>query len=105
MAKFVLAYTGGGSMGDSPEEQQKLMEGWMSWFGSLGDSIVDMGSPLGPPKTVSSDGSVKAGGSAGLSGYSIIEATGIDEATAKAKGCPVLAGGGAVEVYESLPVG
>jgi hypothetical protein len=105
MAKFVLVYTGGGSMGDSPEEQQKMMEAWMNWFGSLGDSIVDMGSPFGPPSTVASDGSVRAGGSTGLSGYSIIEAATVDEATSKAKGCPVLAGGGAVEVYESLPVG
>lgn len=105
MAKFVLAYKGGGSMGGSPEEQQKIMEQWMNWFGALGSAIVDMGSPLGPPCTVGADGSVSDGGASVLSGYSIIEATSLSDAAEKAKGCPVLSGGGSVEVYESLPVG
>jgi len=105
MAKFVLAYTGGGSMGDSPEDQQRIMQAWMAWFGALGDAVVDMGSPFGPASTVASDGSVTPGTAAGLGGYSIIEAADMQEATAKAKGCPVLAGGGAVEVYEALSVG
>ena len=60
---------------------------------------------LGPACTVSSDGSVSDGGGAGLSGYSIIEASSLSDAADKAKGCPVLTGGGAVEVYESMPVG
>jgi len=105
MAKFMLAYTGGGRMGDSPEEQQRMMEAWMNWFGSLGDSVVDMGSPLGYARSVHPDGSAGDGDSAGLNGYSIIEAADVDDAVGKANGCPVLANGGTVEVYESLPVG
>ena len=31
-------------------------------------------------------------------------ADGIDAAVALAKGCPVLAGGGTVEVYEAMPM-
>jgi len=46
---------------------------------------------------------VSDGGAAGLSGYSIISAGGIDEAVALARGCPVLAAGGSVEVYEVVP--
>ncbi len=105
MAKFVLVYTGGGSMGDSPEEQQKIMEAWMNWFGSLGDAVVDGGSPFGPACSIASDGSVRDGGAAALSGYSIINAENLKDATAKAKGCPVLSDGGGVEVYESMPIG
>jgi hypothetical protein len=105
MAKFVLAYTGGGTMGDSPEEQQKIMEAWMNWFGSLGEAVVDGGSPFGPSSTITSDGSVREGGAAALTGYSIIAADSLSDAADKAKGCPVLAGGGGVEVYESMPIG
>jgi hypothetical protein len=71
----------------------------------LGESIVDMGSPLGAPRTVASGGSVKDGAADELSGYSIVEAADMADAADKAKGCPVLSGGGQVEVYESLPVG
>jgi hypothetical protein len=105
VAKFVLVYTGGGSMGESPEDQQKIMEAWMNWFGSLGEAVVDGGSPFGPSCTLASDGSVRAGGLAALSGYSIITAQSLTDATEKAKGCPVLSGGGGVEVYEAMPMG
>jgi hypothetical protein len=104
MAKFVLAYRGGG-MGSTPEEQQKLMEAWMNWFGSLGDSVVDGGAPFGASSTIASNGSVKDGGASTLSGYSIITADGLSDANGKAKGCPVLTTGGSVEVYEAMPMG
>lgn len=105
MAKFVLVYAGGGSMGDSPEEQQKMMEAWMNWFGSLGDAVTDGGNPFGPSCTIASDGSVRDGGAAALSGYSIITAESLADASEKAKGCPVLSGGGGIEVYEAMPIG
>ena len=34
-----------------------------------------------------------------------IEASSLSDACDKAKGCPVLAGGGAVEAYEAMPIG
>jgi hypothetical protein len=105
MANFVLIYTGGGGLPDSPEAQQKVMEEWMGWFGALGDSVVDAGAPFGPSAQIAPDGSVKDTASGGLSGYSIVSAGSLAEATTKAKGCPVLAGGGTVQVYESMPMG
>jgi hypothetical protein len=105
MAKFVLAYTGGGGMADSPAEQQKVMEAWMNWFGTLGDSVVDGGAPFGPSASIAPDGSVSESAASQLSGYSIVSADSLAEATTKAKGCPVLSSGGSVEVYEALPMG
>ena len=105
MAKFVLIYTGGAGMAESPEEQQKAMEQWMTWFGGLGEAVVDPGAPFGPSATVASDGSTRDDGHSSLSGYSIVTADDLADATIKAKGCPVLAGGGSVEVYEALPIG
>ena len=103
MAKFVLAYSGGAGMAASPAEQQKVMEAWMSWFGTLGDSVVDGGAPFGPSSRIAPDGSV-SDATGGLTGYSILSADSLGEATAKAKGCPVLSSGGSVEVYEALPM-
>ena len=77
----------------------------MGWFGGLGESVVDMGSPFGPACTVKSDGSTSDGAGSQLSGYSIIEAGSITDAASKAKGCPVLSGGGEIEVYEAIPIG
>ena len=103
MAKFVLAYRGGG-MADTPEEQHKAMEAWMGWFGTLGAAVVDAGNPFGASCTVGPDGSSRDGNQAGLTGYSIIEAVSVTDAADKAKGCPVLASGGSVEVYEAMPM-
>ncbi len=104
MSKYVLAYTGG-AMGASPEEQQKAMEAWMGWFGSLGAAVLDAGNPFGPGSTVASDGSVTEGGTSQLTGYSIIEADSLSAAAQSAKGCPVLSSGGSIEVYEAMPIG
>ena len=104
MGKYVLAYRGG-AMAASEAEQQVQMERWMNWFGTLGASVVDPGSPFGPSATVGPEGKSSEGGAAGLSGYSIVEAADLAEACTKAGGCPVLEGGGSVEVYESMPIG
>jgi hypothetical protein len=42
------------------------------------------------------------GGGNPLSGYSLIEADSLDAAVQFAKGCPVLADGGSVEVAEAI---
>jgi hypothetical protein len=39
-----------------------------------------------------------------MGGYSVISANSLADAAGKAKGCPVLAGGGTVEVYEAIPI-
>jgi hypothetical protein len=104
VGKFVLVYTGG-AMQETEAAQQEAMTQWMSWFGSLGDAVVDAGSPFGPSSSISSKGTVSDGGKANLSGYSIVSADSLADAADKAKGCPVLAGGGGVEVYEAMPIG
>lgn len=102
MAKFVYVYTGG-AMAETPEAQEKAMQAWGAWFGTLGGAVTDAGNPFGGSATVKSGG-VTDGGVSGVGGYSIIEAASLAEATAKAAGCPVLDGGGAVEVYEAMPM-
>jgi hypothetical protein len=91
-------------MADTPEAQKAAMDAWMGWFGTLGDDIVDPGNPFGAASTVKADGSNKDGGASGIGGYSVINANSLSDAAGKAKGCPVLTGGGSVEVYEAMPM-
>jgi hypothetical protein len=98
MAKFVLAYRGGG-MAETEAEQEAVMQAWMGWFGSLGDAVVDGGNPFGASASVGGGEAESA-----LTGYSIIEAGSLDAATELAGGCPVLQSGGSVDVYEAMPM-
>lgn len=99
MAKFVYLYSGG-QMEQTPEAQEKAMQEWGAWFGTLGAAVTDMGNPFAASATVSAGG-VTDGATSKLGGYSIVEAASLADATAKANGCPVLRAGGSVEVYEA----
>ena len=98
MSKFVFVYHGG-SAPESQEAGEAVMAAWMSWFGELGAAIIVGGNPTGDAKTVGAGGSVTDGGGANpITGYSLIEASSLDAAVDLAKGCPILTGGGSVEV-------
>jgi len=100
MGNYVLVYKGG-EMADTPEAQEAVMKEWMDWFGSLGSTVVDGGNPFGPSTAVLADGSTGAT-TAGLTGYSVIQADNLELAAKAAGGCPILSGGGSVEVYETI---
>ena len=102
MSKYLFVYHGG-SVPETKEEQAKVMDAWGQWFGSLGSAVVDGGNPVGKSSTVQSNGSVvDNGGSNPVSGFSLIEASNVDDAVTKAQGCPILAAGGSVELAEAL---
>ncbi len=102
MANFLLTFHGG-NMPETKEEPDQVMGAWTSWFGTLGDALIDGGNPISQSRAISPDGTVMDATSA-PSGYSIIKADSLDQAVALAKGCPVLAGGAAVVVSETFPV-
>lgn len=99
MGKYVLVYQGG-TMAESEAAQQAAMAAWGAWFGSLGGAVVDGGAPFGA-------GAAVGGGASrtGLTGYSILEAADLDAAVDMARGCPIVADGGSVDVYETIDVG
>ena len=103
MAKYVLVYYAG-SAGQTEKERAAQMQQWGAWFGKLGKAVADQGSPFsGKVKTVASNGGAKDGaiGQPPTTGYSIIEAGSINEATDHAKACPLLQSGGQISVYET----
>lgn len=102
MGRFLFVYHGGGKP-ETEEGGQKAMEAWGNWFASMGDDVVDGGRPVGLSTTVTSDGSVVGDGGANpVTGYSVVDAKDLNDAIAKAKGCPILSSGGSVEIAETF---
>lgn len=99
MTKFLFVYHGGGGMPQDKAAAARAMDQWGKWFSGMGHAIVDGGNPVGKSSTVLSDKSVVANGGANpASGYSVIQADSLEAALALAKGCPILANNGSVEV-------
>ena len=105
MANYLLVYHGGGDMPQGEAEQAAVMAEWMGWFGSLGAAVVDGGNPVGRAWTVTTDWTVEGGGANPATDYSILSAESMDAALVMAKGCPVLKGGGSVELCETFNAG
>jgi hypothetical protein len=101
MAQYIMTYLGGDHP-SSPEEGQRHFAKYMEWLSALGDAAISPANPLGSTSTVHPDGSVTAGGTTTMSGYTIVEADSLDAALAMAKTCPFLEIGGSLEVSELM---
>ena len=102
MAKYLFVYHGAKAP-TNPADIKKTMDAWGAWFGSMGAAVIDGGNPVGQSSTVKADGSLVTGGGANpASGYSLIEASSLQDAHAKAKGCPLLKAGGTIEIAQAM---
>jgi hypothetical protein len=103
MTNYLLLYSGG-SMPETEAEQKAVMKEWDTWFHSLGSAVVDGGNPFTPhAKTITKEGKIIDGSGGPMpSGYSVLKANSLDEATQMAKGCPVLKGGAELMVFETF---
>jgi hypothetical protein len=96
----------------SPEQMQANMKLWMDWLGGIAaqNKLVSNGNRLynGTGSVVRPDAVVTNGPYVEIKeligGYSIIKAESLEEATEMSKGCPVLLGGGNVEVRQIVPM-
>jgi hypothetical protein len=107
MPNYLLLYTGGAQPKDEAEGRQ-VMADWMAWFTKLGDAAnggatVDGGNPTGQSKNIAPSGAV-SDGSAGLdvTGYSVLKAADLAEATRLAKDCPHLKAHGHIIIFETV---
>lgn len=102
MAKYLFIYHGG-EHPETEEEVAEVLDAWGSWLGGMGAAVVDGGNPVGMSTTVNPDGTVTENGGANpATGYGLIEAADLDDAIAKARGCPILTAGGSVELAECI---
>src|SRR5258708_7403994 len=109
MKKFVFVYYGKVRAEEiSKEAMKSTMDKWMAWFGTFQDKMVDGGNPFASgAKSVTAKGvETIPADKWPATGYTIINAKDIDEATKIAKGCPVLEENseGTVRVYEAMPM-
>lgn len=96
----------------SAENAQQSMQAWLTWMRGLeaNGHIKNPGNPLategrvirGQAKTVTDGPFVEAKDL--VLGYTVIEAKDIDQAVELARGCPMLAGDGSVEVRPVRPM-
>jgi hypothetical protein len=93
----------------SPKEMQEQMQLWMTWMKDLSDNghLKSRGERLDPRagKVVGKDGATDGPFTEAkdiVGGYLIISATDLDHAVKLCEGCPVIAGGGHVEVRRIL---
>lgn len=90
----------------SPQQMQQIPQKWMEWRSSLekGGNLVQLGDRLdavgkvvrGREKAVSDGPFVEVKDS--IQGYVFIQAETMEQAIELAKGCPILDGGGTVEI-------
>lgn len=95
----------------SPEEMQAEMKKWMDWIGGIAaqNKLVTAGNRLGSAGKVVKANNVITDGPYTeikelIGGYTIVKAATYEEATEMAKGCPILAYGGNVEVRDIVPM-
>jgi hypothetical protein len=100
MSQYVFSYYAGKEP-ESPEAGAEGRAEFGTWLGSLGDAVVNPGTPLGPSKTVSSKGVSENGATKRLTGFSIIKAESMDAALEMAKSCPFLEMG-TIDVAEAF---
>ena len=103
MGKYVFIYYDQADPGDAPDKDS--MEAWNSWFGQLGDKLLDGGNPFADGGKAVERSGVTTIENFPATGYTIVKADSIDEATELAKTCPLLLSEhAAVRVYEALPM-
>ena len=86
MAKFVIAYR---APRDYVPGRADDMAAWAAWFGGMGASLADIGTPVREVTQLGDCGVTQR-----LRGYSVVIADDLEAALAMAKGCPGLADSG-----------
>ncbi|EAQ03173.1 hypothetical protein OB2597_13553 [Pseudooceanicola batsensis HTCC2597] len=104
MPQYLYIYRGDKSqVPDTPAEQEAAMKAWGDWMARIGDRMVTPGDPVGTSKLVTEQGVTDQVPNPSF-GFSIVEAGSIEEACEMAKGNPMVAGDGGVEVAEIVPI-
>ena len=92
---------------DSPEEMQALTKKWQDWIGGIAaqNKLVQTGKRLSSGGKVVRANSVITDGpyteiKESIGGYMFVRGESLEDAVETAKGCPILIGGGNVEIRE-----
>ena len=96
MAEYMIGYYGGNNPA-SPEEGQAHRAKWMAWIQSLGDKVVNPGTPLMNSQQIGPSVDVV------LKGFAVVRVDSMEEAIEIAHADPFLSlGGGTIQVAEMM---
>jgi hypothetical protein len=98
--RYLVVYHG--ESAENEEERKAGIQMMRSWYGRLGRALADGGAPFTRASTVSASGAKDGPIGPMPTGYSILEAASLAEATELVKGCPLLQHGREAVVYETL---
>ena len=101
MATYLITYYGGGEMPADPQVRQQMTNAFAAWAATVGDQMIDPGAPLGPAKTVTSDG-VKDAEPGVVGGYTLLTADDLDDAVELVRNHPFVSRGGTLRVSEVI---
>lgn len=86
-----------------PEQLAAGMAAWKGWYEKCGGAVVDLGTPLDKPTTVT--GGAAAAGKTSITGYSILQAGSIEEAVSLMNDHPHFRmPGSSVQILECVPM-
>jgi hypothetical protein len=109
MSKYLVLYRASASPAEqmanaTPEQMQAGMDAWMSWSKRAGDSLVDLGAPLGSGRHI--DNGSSSGSDTDVRGFSILQADSADAVFELLRDHPHFQTPGerSIEVLEFMPV-
>jgi len=101
MAQFMIAYYGGNPP-SSKEEGMAHREKWMAWVESLGDKVVNPGTPFTGTKVVTSRGVQDETDPSAMKGFAMVKADSMEAALEISKSDPFLAMDGTIRVSQMM---
>ncbi|HKC21184.1 MAG TPA: hypothetical protein VKB64_01615 [Gaiellaceae bacterium] len=104
MPTYLVTYHGGPGMPPDPAAAQQMVAAFQAWVAEVGAAMRDPGAPLGEARTVSADGDSPGQKAASIGGYTILDATDLDDAVSLVRSHPFLTRGGSLEVSEAVSV-
>ena len=108
MKKFMLQYLSPVSaeqqmQTSSPEDMQRGMEPWLTWFDTHKQAMVEMGTPTGNEMNVTKTGSSRP--TTFIGGYTIVQAEDMNAVRAMLSDHPhYMMEGNSIEVLEMMPM-
>jgi len=102
MTTYLVTYHGAMGPPPSDEAREQMMSAFMQWAASVGDGMVDPGSPLGRSKVVTSEGDTDGNADGQIGGYTIIKADSLADAVSAVRAHPFLTRGGTLQVSEAV---
>ena len=101
MANYMIAYHGG-KQPTSKEEGMVQMQKWKEWVASLGDAVINPGTPLMQSQLVTSNNVSKDEDANSMKGFAIIEADSMEVALEIAKSDPFLETEGTIRLSQMM---